>query len=228
MKTYIKRINNGDYQLRNKPLLLLLGVLAIIFIALFFVLSPNFITENGDVKHFEDNDISFDMANSWTVYEYDDALKTPFLSSSPNSIIVNPVDSSQFSYYNGSFEDLTSDGQVLNTSATNATDVVIVKTEITKYDSLPEGVTLNDAYKADSLYSLMYSSNKFNLENDTSMTIDDKQAHQFVYTVSYVTYKDTWIENNGHYIRVLSQAPNTVYPNAQPQFDYLISTLKIK
>ena len=214
--------------LREKSMVLILSSLSIVLIGLFFVISPNFITENGDVKHFEDNDYSFDMSKSWTVNEYDDLLKTPFLSSSPNSIIVNPVDSNQFKYYNGSVEDLTANGTVLNTSSTNATDVVIVKTEITKYDSLPNGITLDNAYQSDSLYSLMYDSGKFDMVNDTVMTIDGNNAHQFNYRVSYVTYQDTWIESNGKYIRILSQAPNSVYDNALPQFDYLISTFKVK
>lgn len=214
--------------LRNKFLLPIIGILSVVFIASFFLITPTYVTDNGDYKHFEDNDLSFDMSESWTVYDYDNVLKTPFLSGSPESIIVNPADSSQFSNYNGSLDDLSSGDEVINTSATNAFDVAIVKTEISKYDSLPDGVTLEDAYKADSLYSLMSSSGKFNLESDSSMTVGDKQAHQFKYVVSYVTYHDTWIEDNGHYIRVLSQASNSVYDNAEPQFDYLISTLNIK
>ncbi len=214
--------------LREKSILLILSVLSIVFIALFFLITPNFITDNGDVKHFECNDYSFDMSSTWTVNEYDDLLKTPFLSNSPNSIILSPVDDSQFSYYNGSRDDLTANGTVLNTSTTNATDVVIVKTEIIKYDSLPDGITLDDAYKADSLYSLMYDSGKFMMVNDTPMTIDGKNAHQFNYVVSYVTYQDTWIEDNGHYIRIKSQAPNAFYDNAVPQFDYLVNSFKVK
>lgn len=227
MKIYIKKINEV-ISLREKSILLILSILSIIFIALFFVITPSFITENGEAKHFEDNDYSFDMSNSWTVNEYDDFLKTPFLSSSPNSIIVNPVDTNQFSYYNGSVEDLTANGSILNTSTTNATDVVIVKTEITKHDSLPDGITLDDAYKSDSLYSLMYDSGKFEMVNDSAMMIDGKNAHQFNYRVSYVTYQDTWIESNGHYIRILNQAPNSVFDNAAPQFDYLLNTFKVK
>ena len=227
MKICIKKINEVK-PLREKSIVLILAVLSIVLIVLFFVISPNFITENGDVKHFEDNDYSFDMSKSWTVNEYDDLLKTPFLTSSPNSIIVNPVDSNQFKYYNGSVEDLTANGTILNTSSTNATDVVIVKTEITKYNSLPNGITLDNAYQSDSLYSLMYDSGKFDMVNDSVMTIDGKNAHQFNYRVSYVTYQDTWIESNGQYIRILSQAPNSVYDNAVPQFDFLLNTFKVK
>lgn len=190
--------------------------------------SPTFITDNGDVKHFEDNDLSFDLSKAWTVYEYDDPIKTPFLSGSPSSLLINPGNNSQYSYYNGSVEDLTANGTILNTSATNATDVVIVKTEISKQDSLPDGVSLEEAYKSDSLYNVMGSSGKFSLSNQSAIEIDGKQAYQFVYTVSYVTYQDTWIDNNGHYIRVLSQAPTTVFSNAKPQFDFTLDTLKIK
>lgn len=206
------------------PILL---VLSVILIASFFIVTPNYVTENGDVKHFEAQDFSFDMAKSWTVYEYDDFLKTPFLSNSPDSIIINPVDPSQFSYYNGSFEDLAPNG-VLNTSTTNATDVVIVKTEISKHDSLPEGVTLDNAYKSDSLYQLMDSSGQFSMGNNSSLEISGKQARQFNYAVGYTSYMDTWIESDGHYYRILSQAPNSVFKNAQPQFDFIVETFKVK
>lgn len=196
-------------------------------ISSFFMIVPNYLTVNGNVKHFESDDYSFDMSKSWTVYEYDDILKTPFLSRSPKSIIVNPVDTSQFSYYNGSFDDLSKNG-VLNTSTTNATDVVIVKTEISRVESLPEGVTLDNAYKSDSLYNLMDSSGQFSMGNTSSLQISGKQARQFNYNVGYTVYKDTWIESNGHYYRILSQAPNPVYKNAQPQFDFIVESFKVK
>lgn len=212
--------------MRNKLLLPILGILSIIFIASFFMMSPTFITNNGDSKHFEDNDMSFDMSNEWTVYEYDDVLKTPFLSTTPNLLILNPVSKSQFSNYEGNVSEL--EDEVINTSSTNDFDVAIVKTEITKHDSLPEGVTLDDAYKSDSLYSLMSSSGKFNLEDTKALEISGKNARQFTYVVSSVTYQDTWVENKGHYVRVLSQAPTGFFNEAKTQFDYLISTLNIK
>ncbi len=214
--------------MRERTVVPILLIVSIVLIALFFVVTPNYITENGDVKHFEDNDLSFDMLKSWTVYEYDDPIKIPFLSSSPDSILLNPVDSSQFSMSNSSAEDLGSDGEVINTGTTNAFDVIIVKTEITKHDSLPEGVTLNDAYKADSLYNLMSSTGQFNLQNDTAMTIDGQNAHQFKYTVSSMTYLDTWVEKDGHYIRVLSQVASGFYDEVEPQFNTIINTLKVK
>ena len=74
----------------------------------------------------------------------------------------------------------------------------------------------------------MYDSGKFEMVNDSAMMIDGKNAHQFNYRVSYVTYQDTWIESNGHYIRILNQAPNSVFDNAAPQFDYLLNTFKVK
>lgn len=214
--------------MRERAILLILSVLSIVFIALFFMITPSFITDNGDAKHFDCSDYSFDMSSAWTVNEYDDLLKTPFLSNSPKSIILNPVDESQFSYYNGSRDDLTANGTILNTSTTHATDVVIVKTEIIQYDSLPDGISLDDAYRADSLYSLMNETGQFAMINDTPMTIDGKNAHQFTYTASYVTYQDTWIESHGHYIRIKSQAPNGFYDNAVSQFDYLVNTFKVK
>ena len=227
METCIKRTDNGESILREKPLILILFVASIILIAAFFLVTPSFISENGEYKHFEDNDISFDMYNSWTVYEYDDTLKKPFLSTSPDSIILNPVDKSQFSFDNGQEANTTSDG-VINTATTNAYDVAIVKTEISKVKSLPDGVTLDDAYKSDSLYSLMNSSGQFQLINDTAITVSDRPAHQFIYQVSGTTYHDTWVEADGYYLRIDSQAPGGFMNDVKPQFDYLISTLKIK
>lgn len=213
--------------MKTKIIVPILLILSVLMISSFFVIVPNYLTVNGNVKHFESDDYSFDMSKSWTVYEYDDILKTPFLSRSPESIIVNPVDTSQFSYYNGSFDDLSKNG-VLNTSTTNATDVVIVKTEISRVESLPEGVTLDNAYKSDSLYNLMDSSGQFSMGNTSSLQISGKQARQFNYNVGYTVYKDTWIESNGHYYRILSQAPNPVYKNAQPQFDFIVESFKVK
>lgn len=212
--------------MRNKLLLPIFGVLSIIFIASFFVMSPTFITENDDGKHFEDSDYSFDMNNDWTVFEYDDLVKTPFLSTSPDLIILNPMSKSQFSHYDGDLDEL--EDEVINTSSTNEFDVAIVKTEITKHDSLPDGVTLADAYKADSLYSLMSSTGGFNLQENTPLTISGKEAYQFTYVVSGVTYYDTWINNNGHYIRILSQAPSGYYDDAQSQFNRIVDTFNVK
>ena len=162
--------------MREKAVVILLFVVSIILIALFFVITPSFITDNGDFKHFEDNDMAFDMYDDWTVYEYDDPIKTPFLSTSPNTLLLNPVNSDKFNYSTDSIDTSVSEGEVINTGTTNAFDVAIVKTEISKIDSLPEGVTLDDAYKADSLYPLMSSSGGFNLENDTALT-DERVYH---------------------------------------------------
>ena len=214
--------------MREKPVVILLFVFSIVLITLFFMISPTFITDNGDVKHFEDNDIAFDMYDDWTVYEYDDPIKIPFLSTSPNTLLLNPVNSDKFNYSTESMDNSVSEGEVINTGTTNAFDVAIVKTEISKVDSLPEGVSLDNAYKADSLYPLMSNSGGFNLENDTALTVSGKPAHQFVYIVSGMTYHDTWIENNGKYIRVLSQVSSGFADDVFPQFDYLIQTFKIK
>lgn len=214
--------------MRDKALVLLLFVASIVLIALFFMFSPNFITDNGDVKHFEDNDMAFNMYDDWTVYEYDDPIKTPFLSTTPNSILLNPVNSDKFNYTTDSIDNSVSEGEVINTGTTNAFDVAIVQTEISKVDSLPEGVTLDDAYKANSIYPLMSSTGGFNLLNDTALTVSGKPAHQFIYKVSGMTYHDTWIENNGKYIRVYSQVSSGFADEVFPQFDYLIETFKIK
>lgn len=213
--------------MKSKLLSIILIFLSVILIAGFFIFTPSYLTDNGDVNHFSDKDISFDLPKSWTVYEYDDPIKTPFLSSSPSSIILNPASNSTYTYYDGNISDL-SNGTVLNTSATSATDVAIVKTEISKIDSLPEGITLDNAYQSDSIYGVMGQTGKFNLESTNVLEIDGKQARQFVYSVSYTEYKDTWIESNGHYYRVLSQTPNTFYSEAEPIFDKIIETMKIK
>lgn len=212
----------------TKILLPLMLIASIVLIAGFFALTPTYIVANGDVKHFEDSDMSFDLAGTWTVYEYDDPLKTPFLSSSPSTLLLNPGNSSQYSYYNGSLDNLTSNGTVLNTSATNATDVVIVKTEISKMDSLPQGVTLDNAYQSDSMYSLMEGTGNFQLNNQTTFDLNGQTAHQFDYTVTYTRYQDTWIQANGHYYRILSQAPTTVFDEAEPSFNVTLNSFKLK
>ena len=211
--------------MNSKLLSIILIICSIGLIAGYFVFTPTFIHQNGDVKHFSDSDMSFDIPNSWTVYEYDDPIKTPFLSSSPSSIIVNPASQSTYSYYDGNISDLEQNG-VLNTSATSATDVAIVTCEISKMDKLPEGVTLDNAYQSDSIYGIMESSGKFNLESATVIQVDGKDARQFVYTVGYTNYKDTWIEANGHYYRVLCQAPNTFYGDAESVFDTIVNSMK--
>ena len=211
--------------MNSKLLSIILIICSIGLIAGYFVFTPTFIHQNGDVKHFSDSDLSFDIPNSWTVYEYDDPIKTPFLSSSPSSIIVNPASQSTYSYYDGNISELEQNG-VLNTSATSATDVAIVTCEISKMDKLPEGVTLDNAYQSDSIYGIMESSGKFNLESATVIQVDGKNARQFVYTVGYTNYKDTWIEANGHYYRVLCQAPNTFYSDAESVFDTIVNSMK--
>ena len=60
--------------LKNKLLLLLFFIASIVLISGFFTLTPTYIENNGNVRHFEDNDMSFDMASSWTVYDYDNPL----------------------------------------------------------------------------------------------------------------------------------------------------------
>lgn len=214
--------------MKNKLLLPLFFIASLVLIIGFFTLTPTYLEDNGDVRHFECSDMSFDISRTWTVYEYDDSLKTPFLSNTPSTLLLNPGNNSQYSYYNGSLDNLTSNGTVLNTSATNATDVVIVKTEISKLDSLPEGVTIDTAYKSDSLYRLMNGTGDFKLDNQRTVDINGQTAYQFEYTVSYMTYQDTWIEHNGHYYRILSQAPSTVFDSSSNEFNITLNSFKLK
>ncbi|MBO7718939.1 MAG: hypothetical protein J6S29_02175, partial [Methanosphaera sp.] len=62
----------------------------------------------------------------------------------------------------------------------------------------------------------------------TVIQVDGKDARQFVYTVSYTQYKDTWINAGGHYYRILCQAPNTFFDEADSVFDTIITTMKLK
>lgn len=220
-------IKKGGLILKTKIILPILLIASVVLIAGFFALTPSYIQTNGDLKHFEDGDMSFDLPAAWTVYEYDDPIKTPFLSNNPKDIIINPTNQSEYSYSNGTLNE-TGNSTILNTSATNATDVVIVQTEITKMDSLPNGTTIDNAYQSDSIYKLMEGTGNFQLNNQTTFDINGHTAHQFVYTVSYTVYQDTWIEANGHYYRVLSQAPTTVYDEAQSSFNVTLSSLKLK
>ncbi|MCD7782119.1 MAG: hypothetical protein LUG89_05440 [Methanosphaera sp.] len=208
-------------------LLILLVIASIVLIAGFFVMSPTYISSNNDVKHYEDNDISFDLPSTWTVSDYDNALLTPFLGSSPSTITVAPNSDNEYSYYNGSVDEL-SNGTVLNTSTTNATDVVIVQTEISRMDEISDNYTLEEAYKSDSIYGVMGGTSSFELVNSTSTQINGMNAYQFVYTVSYTTYQDTWIEYNGHYYRILNHAPTSVYDTAESQFNVILNSFQVK
>lgn len=214
-------------KLKSKFIPIILLVCSVVFIAGYFVMTPSYITQNGDVRHFSDGDLSFDLPSNWTVYEYDDPIKTPFLSNNPKSIILNPGSNNMYSYNQAEIPELD-EGEVLNTSTTNATDVVIVKSEITKVDSLAEGTSLETAYKTDSVYGMMESNGQFNINSSTPMQVSGKNAYQFVYSDTSTMYKDTWIEDDGHYIRILSQAPNSVYSDAEPIFDNIVNTLVIK
>lgn len=211
--------------MNSKILSIILIICSIGLIAGFFIFTPQYIQDNGENYHFADSDLSFDLPKTWTVYEYDDPIKTPFLSSSPSSLIVNPASKSTYSYYDGNVSELSQNG-VLNTSATSATDVAIVTTEISKMDSLPEGITLDNAYQSDSIYGIMESSGQFQLESATVMQVDGKDARQFIYSVTYTKYQDTWIQANGHYYRILSQAPNTFYDEADSVFDTIVNSMK--
>ena len=63
--------------MKTKILPYILLICSVVIIALFFMLTPTYLTANGDMNHFEDNDYSFDLPNTWTVYEYDDQDSFP-------------------------------------------------------------------------------------------------------------------------------------------------------
>lgn len=214
--------------MRSNIITVILFVLSIILIAGFFFVTPSFMQSNGEYKHFEGSEVSFDLAPTWTVYQYDDPLKTPFLSSNPNEILLNPVDSSQYNYVNENLSDVTSDNSVLNTSTTNATDVVIVKTVITKINALPEGVSIDNAYQSDSLYGIMSGTGTFDMVSNSTFDLNGKTAHQFIYDVSSIRYQDTWVEANGLYYRIQSQAPISVYDDAEGTFNITTQSFTIK
>lgn len=214
--------------MKFKPLPYILLICSVVFIALFFMLTPTYITANGDMKHFEDNDYSFDLPNNWTVYEYDDPIKTPFLSSNPSSIILNPTSKKIYNDNQQAIEQLENSTDVINTSATNVTDVYIVKADITKMDRLPDGVSFEEAYKSDSIYGVMGSSGQFNLDSSEAITVSGKKAMRFNYNVGSTSYRDTWVESNGHYYRFLGQCPSGIYSEVSSAFDTIEGSWVIK
>lgn len=214
--------------MKSKVLSIALLLCSVVFIAAFFMLTPSYVTGSGDVKHFEDNDYSFDLPNTWTVYEYDDPIKTPFLSSTPSSIILNPSNSRMYNDNQEELEALENSSEVINTSATSATDVLIIKAEIQKMDSIPDGVSFEEAYKSDSIYGVMESSGQFNLESSEAVTVSGKNAMRFTYTVGSTSYRDTWVESNGHYYRFFAQCPTGVASETASVFDTIENSWIIK
>ncbi len=212
---------------RYTLLLALLIIASVVMIWSFFTMTPTYLESDGNITHYEDDDISFNIPATWTVYEYDDPLFTPFLTSTPSELLLNPSSGNEYSYYNGSTDEVSND-TLLNTSATNATDVVIVQTQITKVDSLPEGISIEEAYKSDSIYQVMAGTGNFELNNQTTMDINGDKAYEFVYTVTYTKYQDIWIEHGGSYYRILSQAPITVYSTSADDFDVITDSFQIK
>ena len=77
------------------------------------MMTPTYLQNNGDMKHFEDSDVSFDINSTWTVSQYDNAILVPFLSGSANSLTLTPTSKTAYSYQ-GDISNLTSDGKVVN------------------------------------------------------------------------------------------------------------------
>jgi len=214
--------------MKFKALPYILLICSVVLIALFFMLTPTYLTANGDMNHFEDNDYSFDLPNTWTVYEYNDAIKTPFLSSSPSSIILNPTSKKIYNDNEAAISQLENSSDLINTSATNVTDVYIIKAEISKFDKLPNGVSFEEAYKSDSIYGVMEGSGQFNLESSEPVTISGKNAMRFNYNVGSTSYRDTWVESNGHYYRFFGQCPSGISSDVFGVFDTIENSWKIK
>ncbi len=209
--------------MQNKFIVPLLLLASIILVVGFFLITPTFVTTNGDLKTFQDNEVSFTYPSNWTAYDYENPMKIPFLSSTPDELEIDPQNTDAYNQYNNNTTLINSNG-----TATNASDVLIIKTQISKVKSLPTGISLANAYQSDSLYKLMSSTSSYGMISNRSITVNGHQGYQFVYKVSSSTYQDTWIEYNGHYYRILSQSPTTVYDHVEKDFNNTVNSFKLK
>ena len=65
--------------MQNKFIVPLLLLASIILVVGFFLITPTFVTTNGDLKTFQDNEVSFTYPSNWTAYDYENPMKIPFL-----------------------------------------------------------------------------------------------------------------------------------------------------
>ena len=204
------------------PIILL--ILSVILIIGFFTLTPDYVHITGDQKHYEDNAISFNYPNTWTLWDYENPLKTAILSNTPNQLELDPDNTTRYdsNLNNNSSSVVTSGG------AQNASDVIIIKTQITR-EKLSDGLSLDNAYESNNLYKLMKDTQTYEMVSNNSTTINNHQAKIFVYEVSSKTYQETWIQaDNGDYYKILSECPTGIYRTVQNEFNSIVNSFIIK
>ncbi|MDO5851831.1 MAG: hypothetical protein Q4Q23_05030 [Methanobacteriaceae archaeon] len=209
---------------KNIIISIILLLLSVILITGFFSLTPDYVQITGTQKHYEDSAISFDYPNTWTLWDYENPLKTSILSDSPNQLELDPDNTTK---YNTQLNN-NSSSVVNSNGAQNASDVIIIKTEITR-ETLNGSLSLDNAYESNNLYKLMKDTASYKMVSNNSTTINKHQAKIFVYEVSSKTYQETWIQaSNGQYYKILNECPTALYKTVQQEFNIIINSFNIK
>jgi hypothetical protein len=164
--------------------------LAIIFLALFVLLAPQYVTAGSSgLKHYEDKDIAFDYPSDWSIEYYENPAATLFL----------PVPT-----------DIDVKANIIRTNKTNNSsneNFVGFSASVSKIPTLPTGITLENAYQGEEFYILMVNNPSYKFVGREAININNLTGYKFSYQDQAYQFQEYWLTKNNQYYKIVFQIP---------------------
>jgi hypothetical protein len=163
--------------------------LAVIFLILFVVMSPKYVTAESGLKHYEDKEISFDYPNNWNIEYYENPAATLFLPA-PTDIEVK-----------------ANNIRTLKTNNSSSDNFVGFKTTVSKINSLPPGISLENAYQGQEFYVLMVNNPSYKFISKETLKLNNLTGYKFTYEDQAYQFQEYWFSKNNKYYKIVFQIP---------------------
>lgn len=192
---------------------LILVLISLLSVFAFVAMAPTYVTPiNSDLKHYNDNQISFDFPANWEVSYYENRVGTLFLPS-PDELSLCPTTNAKSKGYS---------------SNTSKTENLGTKVTISKNNALKSGITLENAYIGDDIYVLMKSSPDFKFVSKTPVNANSVNGYEFIFETNIYTYQEVWLEKNGKYYTITGETLKNSFNSQKTNFDTIINSFIIK
>ena len=196
----------------------MLILVSIVSVVSFVTSAPSYVTSSQNLKHYNDSEISFDFPQNWVISNYENPVET-FFSSEPGNLTITRQDSVPQNYPSNVTQ---------TNSAPDPSNPTMTTVTITKTDSLPSGITLEDAYKTNGFYNLVEQTPGYAFVSQNQVTVDGAAGYEFIYGDDMDKYYEVWFEKNGKFYGITCETLKESFDSDKNNFDMIVNSFHVK
>lgn len=196
-------------------MLILVSVLSVVS---FVTSAQNYVTSSQNLKHYNDSEISFDFPQNWVISNYENPIET-FFSSEPGNLTITRHDSGSQNYPSNITQ---------TNSAPDPSNPTMTTVTITKTDSLPSGITLENVYKANGFYNLVEQTPGYTFVSQNRATVDGAAGYDFIYGDEMDKYYEVWFEKNGKFYGITCETLKESFDSEKNNFNTIVTSFHVK